>query len=156
MQRLLIPLILITLSAAVGCCSCRDAAGKAQLHRTVIHYSSGGGFSGMSSGYSILADGGVVRWKGHGHQREDTTRLGVIESEDLHRMHAAIYALDPASIRQQEPGNMTTALEIVSDDVVYTYTWPGVHTDANAVPATLKPLREIVWQQLQRFRSVSD
>ncbi len=110
----------------------------------------------MSSGYSIFADGRVVRWTGHGHQREDTTGLGAIDAEDLRRMHAEIRALDPAAIRQRETGNMTTTMEIISDDVVFTYTWPGVHTDADAVPPALKQMREIVWRQLQRFRQAVD
>lgn len=44
---------------------------------------------------------------------------------------------------------MTTSLEIVSDDVVYVYTWPGTHGDDAAVPAEVRPLRDIVWAHLQ-------
>ncbi|MFZ1731887.1 MAG: hypothetical protein WBQ23_13290 [Bacteroidota bacterium] len=139
-----------------GCCSCRDTASEQHFPLTVIHYSSGGGFSGMSSGYSILADGEVTRWTGHGGSREKSTTIGKIESKKYRELLSKIYRENPANIRQQETGNMTTSLEVVSDDVVYVYTWPGIHGDDTTVPSAVRKLRDIVWENIQTVISIKD
>jgi hypothetical protein len=116
---------------------------------TVIHYSSGGGFSGMSSGNSILPDGSITQWTGHDGSREHSITLGNLDVDEYSKLLSDIYGLNPANIHQQDTGNMTTSLEIVSDDVVYVYTWPGTHGDDDSVPFAVKPLRDIVWRHLQ-------
>lgn len=110
----------------------------------------------MSSGYSILHDGTVTRWTGRGGSHENAVSIGKIDPEEFHKLLSEIYNLEPANIRQQETANMTTAMEIISNDVVYTYTWSGVHGDDDAVPTVVKPLRDIVWAQLQRVRALKN
>jgi hypothetical protein len=103
----------------------------------------------MSSGYSILPDGTVLRWTGRAGQRQQSERVGKIGDAEMHSLLAALYDLKPESLNHQETGNMTTALQIVSDDMLYTYTWPGTHGDNEAVPASIKPLRDLVWKHIQ-------
>ncbi len=150
MQKTLIALILAaTVVLSSGCCSCRDAAESPRFPATEIHYSSGGGVTGMSSGYTILGDGSVLKWSGRADQHDKSENVGRIGDEEYEALIAGIYALKPESLNHQETGNMTTALRIVSDDVVYTYTWPGMAGDDDAVPGELKALRDLVWKSIQ-------
>lgn len=103
----------------------------------------------MSTGYSVFQDGTVARWSGFGGSREKTDTVGNIDANEYHDLLSEIYALDPASIRQQQTDNMTTSLEIVSGDVVYVYTWPGLHSDDAAVPETVRELRNAIWKHMQ-------
>lgn len=103
----------------------------------------------MSSGYSILSDGAIVRWNGRAGQHEQSVGVGKIDPAKFHALLLEMYDMDPVSIHQQETGNMTTSLGIVSDDVVYTYTWPGVYGDDDAVPTIVRPLRDLVWKHIQ-------
>lgn len=150
MQRLLFPAAILLIAVLfAGCGSCRRTAQP--YPRTEIHYSSGGGVSGMSSGYSILADGSVTRWTGRAAAHDQETTIGRLDDDEYQALMSDIHASGFTGLRQQETGNMTTSLRIVRDDESYTFTWPGLHLTDDDVPAAMRPLRDIVWK---RIRSV--
>lgn len=143
--------VVIAASALSGCSSSEESA-ETDI-RTEIHYSSGGGVSGMSSGFSILHDGTVTRWSGRAGSINDASILGRLDTEEHAALLAAVQREDLTALRQQETGNMTTALRIVRDDVEYVFTWPGLHLRDEDVPAAVKPLRDTIWRSIQRLRS---
>jgi hypothetical protein len=130
-----------------GCCSCPKS--MQQFPRTEIHYSSGGGVSGMSSGYSILADGTVTRWTGQRGTRDSESTIGRLESEDHRALLADIHAVPLADLHQQDTGNMTTTLRIVRDDEVFLFSWPGLHMRDDDAPPSMRPLRDPVWDRIR-------
>jgi hypothetical protein len=147
MQRILIPAAILLIAVVLPACgSCKRTAQP--YPRTEIHYSSGGGVSGMSSGYSILPDGSVTRWSGRSAVPDQETIIGRLGEEDYQALMSDIEAAGFAGLRQQETGNMTTSLRIVRDDESFTFTWPGLHLKDEEVPAAVRPLRDIVWKRI--------
>lgn len=142
--------------AAAGCASGQaagEAADDVTPPRIEIHYSSGGGVSGMSSGFSILEDGTVTQWTGRAARVNDARILGRLDAAEHVTLLETVTGLDLAGLRQQENGNMTTTLRIVRDDEEYLFTWPGLHQRAEDVPEAVRPLRDAVWQCIEPFRS---
>ena len=147
MQRILFPAAILMIALLLSACgSCKRAAQS--YPRTEIHYSSGGGVSGMSSGYSILPDGSVTRWTGRAAVHDQETTIGRLDDEEYQALMSDIQAADFAGLRQQETGNMTTSLRIVRDDESFIFTWPGLHLKDEDVPAVIRPLRELVWKRI--------
>lgn len=142
--------ILVTLVVA-GCASCGRSV--EDFPRTEIDYSSGGGVSGMSSGFSILADGTVSRWTGRSSQHDREERIGKLDPEEHAELLEQLYAISLDDLRQQETGNMTTALRIVRDDEALVFTWAGLHQRKEDVPEALRPLRDLIWRRIERVQA---
>lgn len=147
-----ISLLALLLSAGLlaGCAAGRHAE-EQPYPRTEISYSSGGGFSGLYTGYTIAANRVVTSWNGRGGVPSKVDTIGTVNEEQFHNLLEQIYDADPVHIQHQQTGNMTTVLTIVSDDEQYLYTWEGVHTDTAAVPVSVLPLQTPVWKLLREM-----
>ncbi|PLX31542.1 MAG: hypothetical protein C0600_05590 [Ignavibacteria bacterium] len=149
-HHLFIMTLLISGGLFAGCASCKHAE-QPSYPLTEVSYSSGGGFSGFYTGYTIKPDRVVTRWNGRGGIPSSVDTIGTVDEQRYHTLLQKIYAAEPAQIQQQQTGNMTTALTIVSNDEQYLYTWEGIHTDTEAVPQSTLPLHAAVWQLLQEM-----
>jgi hypothetical protein len=159
MKRLLLPAaILIVLVTLTACCPCEKtrAPSSNTYPPTEIFLETGGGFSGYVSGTAITADGLVLTWHGRPGMRENLDTLARMDAARHDKLLADIYALDPASIRHQESGNMTTALTIVSGDEQWYWSWPGVRKDDEAVPESLRPIRDLVVDAITDIQSAQE
>ncbi|MCB2203968.1 hypothetical protein KQI65_04410 [bacterium] len=152
----------VVLLISSGCCPCDRTSSAENAHAdsaaptiplshppTEIALSSGGGFSGYVSGEAITPDGFVISWHGRPGTRENLDTLAHMDGKQHAQLLDDVYAQDPAGIRLQETGNMTTALIITSGDEVWTITWSGQRSNEEAVPFAARKLRDIVWNALQ-------
>ena len=141
----------IAAAALSGCCSCRDSADDRIFPRTEITYSSGGGVTGLSTGYTITAGRMVLKWSGNASEVKQVDTVGQVSESEYRDMLETVYDLHPDTIRQMETGNMTVALVITANDVTYRYQWPGLYYRDDAVPENVLPLRNAIWDVLRDF-----
>ena len=134
------------LFVTAGCCS--SSRGTETHPPLEIHLSSGGGVSGMSTGYTITTDGTVTKWTAFPRGRENDRTIGQLSNEEYSTLISDIFAADFRALRQQESGNMTTSLRIVQDEEVFTFQWPGLHSKEEDVPATLRSLWTVIWTRI--------
>jgi hypothetical protein len=145
---LLLPLALFLSS----CCTCGRTA-EEHWPPTRITLSNGGGVSGMQTGYTLHPDGLVTYWVGKAGMRERTDTLGTVGTAQLRAVLRHVYATPLSTIMATETGNMTTMLEIVEDEVVYRFSWPGIIEDSTPVPPELRPLRDVILGTVKELRS---
>ena len=156
-RAILLSTALLLLGMLAACCPCEQSTSDRPAHpRTEITLSSGGGVSGFISGNTILPDRTVLEWNGMPGKRERVDTLGRLESEAYALLLDTLYAQDPVTIRQQESGNMTTTLRMPSGDEVWTWSWPGMRSREEDVPAALRIMRNAVWQAIESLRTGDD
>ncbi|GEM_PF-1612067 len=143
--------VVLTAAALSGCCSCRESTGERVFPRTEITYSSGGGVSGLSTGYTITEDRHVLKWSGNAAEVKKVDTVGQVPEPKYRDMLEDVYNLHPDTIRQMETGNMTVALVITANDVTYRYQWAGLYYRDDAVPENVRPLRNVVWDVLRPY-----
>ncbi|MDT8324157.1 MAG: hypothetical protein RRA94_08605 [Bacteroidota bacterium] len=148
-------LVFVTITS---CCPCERARtpSVASYPGTKISFETGGGFSGYVSGTAITADGLVLTWNGRPGMRENLDTLARMDAAQHAQLLADLYALEPAGIRHQESGNMTTSLTVTSGDESWYWSWPGVRDDIEAVPEKLRPLRDLVVTALDAIRPAQE
>ncbi|MBL0175973.1 MAG: hypothetical protein IPP94_12040 [Ignavibacteria bacterium] len=150
---LILFLILGTGVAGGGCGTCKDsAANDAGGTPFIIDLSSGGGFSGMHSGFTIKSDGSVLYWQGMYGRREDVRPLGSMDAGEIRRLKALIDEQKLASVRHRETGNMTTSLSVAEGELLYTISWPGMTEDASDIPEAVRPVHAELQRLLASFQ----
>ena len=77
----------------------------------VIEIGSGGGFTGLWSGYSLLADGAVISWKGK-KQGDNPKEYQKLNEEKVQKIWNLIESSKAFEIKYQEPGNLSKSLRI--------------------------------------------
>lgn len=138
-------------AAISGCCSCRQGTDERVFPRTEITYSSGGGITGLTTGYTITDDRMVLKWSGNAAEVRQVDTVGQVPESEYRDMLKDVYDLHPDTIRQMETGNMTVALVITANDVTYRYQWAGLYYRDDAVPESVRPLRNVVWDVLRDY-----
>ena len=107
----------------------------------------------MQTGYTLHPDGLVTYSVGKAGMRERTDTLGTVGTAQLRAVLRHVYATPLSTIMATETGNMTTMLEIVEDEVVYRFSWPGIIEDSTPVPPELRPLRDVILGTVKVLRS---
>lgn len=82
----------------------------------------GGGFAGLWSGYTILADGSVQAWSGP-VQNENPEVIGMLPGDRMRALWRQILEADYFNQDSQETGNMTAFMEITADSTVHRTSW---------------------------------
>lgn len=143
--------VVIAAAALSGCCSCRNGTDERVFPRTEITYSSGGGVTGLSTGFTITDERMVLKWSGNAAEVKQVDTVGQVPESVYLDMLETVYDLHPDTIRQMGTGNMTVALVITANDETYRYQWPGLYYRDDAVPENVLPLRNTVWDVLRDY-----
>lgn len=88
-----------------------------------ITVSSGGGFTGLTSGYSLSSEGVVEHWQ---HFRAGTDSVLWSEKTDASRIQFFKQQLEETGLLKkniQQSGNMMTTVNLVLPDTTYTWYW---------------------------------
>lgn len=132
MKFLIVFFLLIT---AVVIFSCRSQ--KVDLDQSdepKIFFGSGGGFSGISKQYCLLANGHIYKKE---TLHDEWKRIHKGKSEDAQPYFEMIHELDIRKISVNEPGNHYRYIEHKTDEYRHRVTW-GRNPDD--VPAEIKDL----------------
>lgn len=149
MKTLLIALLVPFALLAGGCGTCKHSTDKAPFS---IDLSSGGGFSGMHTGFTLKSDGTVLYWRGMYGRREEVRPLGTADADAVRTLKALIDERKLSSFSHRETGNMTTALAVTEGELLYTITWPGMDSESDNAPGEVKPVLLELQRLLGPFR----
>ncbi len=127
-----------------GCCTCKEAEVAKPFS---IGLSSGGGVSGMYTGFILASNGDVVYWRGFRGQEDSRTVLGTIALEHLTRLKTLVSESHLSTLAFRETGNMTTLLRVSDGSELFTLSWSGIDSDESAVPKEILP----VYRELDRI-----
>jgi len=105
-----------------------------------VDYSSGGGFSGMHSGFIISPAGVVSYWSGMQDRKNDIRIVGTLSTDQLKALQEHIDQSAFRTFIYNETGNMTTSLRITINEEVHTVTWVGMRSETEHVPLQIKVL----------------
>jgi len=106
----------------------------------------------MYSGFIIKSDGSVLYWSGMYGKREQVRPLGSLDVSEVVKLKALIDGQKLSAFAHRETGNMTTALAVTDGEMLYTITWPGMDSDTDPVPETVKPVHAELLRLLSPFR----
>lgn len=108
----------------------------------ILEFSSGGGFTGMSRGVRITADGSVIRWRsGPTGTITDERRLGILERSTLESLVGLVKSTGFLNLVLDEPGNVTVTVAATIDGRRHIVRYPE---GAGQRPAAIRPLVEAV------------
>ena len=88
-----------------------------------ISCSSGGGFSGLWTGFTFEADQDVWQWQGMGNTY-DSTLIGRIPPDTLYQLWQELQNMSFFELTQSQTGNMTTAIEARANERSNKVRWP--------------------------------
>lgn len=129
-------LMMMWMAPLLGACSTGTMTRTGEYAGSSIRIGSGGGFSGIFSGFLFNADGSVYKWKiGPGEFNE--SELLFTERDSVARFFTMLEQIGFTSYMFDHPGNMTQFIELTGDDSAHTIRWgePGM------APAT--PIAEL-------------
>ncbi len=129
MNYLVIPIVVtMWMAPFLGACSTSRTAASGMPHtNSFIRIGSGGGFSGIFSGYLFNADGSIYKWKiGPGESKEET-ELVCAERDSVRRFFDLLDGIGFRSYDFDHPGNMTRFIELYQYDSLHSVHWgdPG-------------------------------
>lgn len=113
---------------ATACSSGRDAAATPGPGDTVI-LGSGGGFSGVYTGYRIAGTGTVWGWEQRPASGDTTWPMLEFPSETTSTIFSELAATGFASVAFDRPGNLTSFVTLVTDTSRHTVRWGDLRTD---------------------------
>jgi hypothetical protein len=119
---------LLCMAPLAGACSsnARIQSGAPNINGA-IRIGSGGGFSGIFSGYLFNGNGNVYRWKVGPGEFEDTELL-FTEQDSVQQFFTILDDAGFATCAFDHPGNMTEFVELRRNDSIHTVCWgkPGL------------------------------
>jgi hypothetical protein len=102
-----------------------------------LSLSSGGGFTGQYSGFTLASDGNVKQWERRGAGADSTLWETRIPADRVFDFRKRLEQGGALGISLQESGNMTTLVELRLPDTLYQWSWSG----ADAADAAPEPFR---------------
>lgn len=137
---------IVLFSLFLLCCSPAKKSTQQQtqaynLDRCVI-FGSGGGFTGLITGYKIDAHGKVSGWSQTLNAERIEKPLYKASDDSARMLFATIDSIHFKTILFDQPGNYSRFITLVEGDSVYTVTWSNI-----SPPAGVMKLDEL----LQKF-----
>ena len=117
---------ILLLVALVSCGQSQQAA-KPDFRGTL---SRGGGFTGITTGYHLTADGTLTAWRRSPGQDEQVEWSTLRPAADARSLAEALHTAT-RGWHCEEAGNMTTRLRFRLGDSVRTWTWSGTSPPTN-------------------------
>lgn len=128
---------LLWMAPFVGACSTNSMtqSGAPNINGA-IRIGSGGGFSGIFSGYLFNDNGNVYRWKTGPGEFEDTELL-FSEPDSVRQFFTILDNAGFAACAFNHPGNITEFVELRRNDSIHTILWgePGLAPPQRIVDA---------------------
>ena len=90
----------------------------------------GGGVAGIWRGYTIEANGSVMRWQGRLPETNPEVS-GQLSPSELHTLWQAIQAADFFNVRLTNTGNLTTFIKIQASGRQNIVSWPSAESQAH-------------------------
>ena len=149
LPKALIPVLLLSVILA-GCCTCKESQVFPKPYS--IELSSGGGVSGLYTGFFLSSNGTISYWRGWRGQKEFSTNAGEISESDLLKCKKMIDDAKLSSLSIHEAGNMTTTLRVTEGDELFTLSWAGADSDEGNVPAQVRPVYSFLQNILEPLR----
>jgi hypothetical protein len=118
-------IILIILSAFLISCSSQNKHQKPSSAFLEINFGSGGGFTGLSSNYTLKANQDVFKQSGG-----ELSKINQISKKDARNISKTIREIDFFNLNLSDKGNMTYFIEVKSDGSVNKVSW----TDSSQSP----------------------
>ena len=87
--------------------------------------SSGGGFTGLVSGFTLASDGTVKEWERHGGGADSTLWETRIPGDRIVEFRKRLEQGGAKGISLQGSGNMTTMVKLRLPDTLYLWSWSG-------------------------------
>jgi|GEM_PF-1596159 len=107
-----------------SCCSCNNIPVN-----FTVEIGSGGGFTGMWSGFTLEANGQVKSWNGK-MQGENPKEYQALKNDKMRQIHGKIKSSKILDLHLQEPGNMTKYLKITLDGKQNILLWDYSRNDS--------------------------
>jgi hypothetical protein len=136
---------------ANGCCHCKESPSARDAF--TIELSSGGGFSGLWSGYIMHSDGAVQFWDGRQNKTESVKTVGNVDPGDIRDIVTLIDKNALMALPLRETGNMTCMLRVTRGELTSFITWPGTLEDDAQVPAEARGAVRALLNLLAKFRT---
>ena len=125
---------LVVLLLAITLMSCSSSSNASKEH-WMITVATGGGFTGMTNGFSMIETGEVSVWSGMRGQHELTYKVGSISPEKAQAFKDTLIAVNLAGMNLNSPGNMSTYIELETSTRRDRITWGSA--DHPSPPAAL-------------------
>ena len=100
----------------------------ASAHWTITA-GSGGGFTGMTNGYTLLSSGDVLKFSGMNGNRDGAKKIGSVKADEAEKYATRLSDAGFWTSAINGSGNMTMFIEMQKDSMRHQIQWGG------AVPA---------------------
>jgi len=117
--------ILIFLSAFLFSCSCPNKQQKASSAFIEINFGSGGGFTGLSTNYTLQSSREVFK-----QSNGELSKINEISKKEAWNISKTLKEIDFYNLKLTEKGNMTYFIEVKSEGSVNKVSW----TDSSQSP----------------------
>ena len=111
-----------------------------------LHVSTGGGFSGSSTGYSLSSNGHVQRWQESANGEKSLKAENKIKAKTVTPFFEQIKVWQETNINT--PGNMTSKLTYETPDTTLTWLWTADST-SETLPENFFEYYESLWRFCQ-------
>lgn len=120
-MKLFLIFVTATLIAACASSDSTDSSGD-KIHWS-ISAGSGGGFTAMTTGYTLSKNGEVYKWSGANGNRDNSKKIGTISRDDAEQFSKTLTMAGFATTTLNSPGNMTTFIEMDRTDGRHYIQW---------------------------------
>ena len=139
---LLIQLIILSIS---GCSSyksnnnaenpdIRNLHQEEKFNSYSINLSTGGGFTGLKSGYALFSNGVVTRWQKLPTGKDLIDWKVKVDSSQIEQFRKELELTGITDRQYTETGNITAYLKYKTVDTTYFWSWKGIGVNSNIPP----------------------
>jgi hypothetical protein len=140
----------ITLLNMIGCGSSKEQSLK-QTTELPSSYNivigSGGGFTGMYSGYYIDTLGNISKWDGRVFSDKNLKYISTLNSEQLIKISKLVADKNVLNTSYNKLGNVSSSIQIIFKNLSHSISWTGFEP-SDSVPVNIREfysmLRKII------------
>jgi len=103
----------------------------------------GGGFSGLTTGYTLSSNGKVEYWRQFPGKEKTIVWEKEVDPQNILRFRKELEASNVLSLELKEYGNMTTTITYIRGDEKYSWHWSKTVDNSRVPPALQKWYREV-------------
>ncbi|MBU1422962.1 MAG: hypothetical protein KKG06_07240 [Bacteroidetes bacterium] len=148
--------ISIILFNLIGCCSSKDQSPKqttAQTAKYNIVIGSGGGFTGIYSGYYIDTLGNITSWEGRVFADTNLKYITTLSREQLDKISKLVLDKNVLNTNYKNSGNISSYIQLSCKNLKHSVSWSGFEPN-ESVPVNIREfhsqLRKIIVDTINR------
>ena len=134
----------IRLFIAVGCQLHAKPTSSESSQAFILTLSKGGGFSGLTQGYTLHPNGRIERWQQFPLRDRTITASRDIDPKRVADFQQKLEASGILGMTLQATGNITTRVQYEIDQEQHTWSWAD-DSDSRTEPAALREWYRLVW-----------